>query len=170
MELLVIRHGIAEDRETFAATGKDDRLRPLTAKGRRKLREAVRGLRAAVGGVELVASSPLVRAVQTARIVARAYDRPVVEVAELEPDRSPEGFAEWLARRHEAAVAAVGHEPMLSLTVSFLLAGRPGTFLGLKKGAACLVAFPGRVEPGAGVLQWLAPPRLLRGLGVSGER
>ena len=87
MDLLVIRHGIAEDRETFAATGADDRQRPLTDKGRRRLREAVPGLHAAVPGVELVASSPLVRAVQTAKIVARAYRLPVVEIAELEPDQ-----------------------------------------------------------------------------------
>jgi phosphohistidine phosphatase len=163
MELLVIRHGIAEDRETFAATGKDDRLRPLTAEGRRKLRGAVRGLRAAVPGVELVASSPLVRAVQTARIVAKAYELPVVEVEELEPDQGPEGFAEWLAQRSEPIVAAVGHEPMLSLMVSFLLTGRSGSFLELKKGAACLVAFSGGVKPGGGVLQWAAPAKLLRG-------
>ena len=44
MDLLVIRHGIAEDRETFAATGADDRQRPLTDKGRRRLREAVPGV------------------------------------------------------------------------------------------------------------------------------
>ena len=162
MELLVIRHGIAEDREASAAAGKDDRLRPLTAKGRRKLREAVPGLRAAAERLDLVASSPLVRAVQTARIVARAYDVPVVEIRELEPDQGPEGFAEWLAQRTESSVAAVGHEPMLGLTVSFLLAGRSGSFLELKKGGACLEAYPGSVEPGAGVLQWAAPPKLLR--------
>jgi phosphohistidine phosphatase len=163
MELLVIRHGIAEDRETFAATGKDDRLRPLTTEGRRKLRAAVRGVRAAVRGVELVASSPLVRAVQTARIVAKAYELPVVEIEELEPDQGPEGFTEWLAQRNESIVAAVGHEPMLSLMVSFLLTGRSGSFLELKKGGACLVAFSGGVEPGGGVLQWAAPSKLLRG-------
>jgi phosphohistidine phosphatase len=166
MELLVIRHALAEDRERFAATGKDDRLRPLTAKGRRKLRDVVRGLRTVVRGLEVVASSPLVRAAQTARIVARAYDLPVVEIAELEPDQGPEAFTEWLAQRSESLVAAVGHEPMLGLMVSFLLAGRSGTFLEFKKSAACLVAFPGAVEPGGGVLQWAAPPRLLRGLGA----
>jgi phosphohistidine phosphatase len=126
MDVLVIRHGIAGDRETFAVTGKDDRLRPLTAKGRRKLREGARGLSAVVQALDLVASSPLVRAVQTARIVARAYDRvPVIEIPELEPDQGPEPFAEWLAQRSESVLAAVGHEPMLSLMVSFLLAGRP---------------------------------------------
>jgi phosphohistidine phosphatase len=163
MELLVIRHGIAEDRETFAATGKDDRLRPLTAEGRRKLRQAVRGVHAAVRGVELVASSPLVRAVQTARIVARAYELPIVEIGELEPDQGPEGFTEWLGQRSESVVAAVGHEPMLSLMVSFLLTGRSGSFLELKKGGACFVTFPGAVEPGGGVLHWAAPSKLLRG-------
>jgi phosphohistidine phosphatase len=165
MDLLVIRHGVAGDREAFAATGKDDRLRPLTPKGRRKLQESVRGLRTVVPELDLIASSPLVRAMQTARIVARAYDLPVVEIRELEPDQGPEGFAEWLAQRSESTVAAVGHEPMLGLTVSFLLAGHSGTFLELKKGAACLVAFPGQVGPGEGVLRWIVPPGLLRGLG-----
>ena len=167
MDLLVIRHGIAGERETFAATGKDDRLRPLTPKGRRKLREGARGLRVMVNTLDLVASSPLVRAVQTATIVARAYDRaPVIEIPELEPDQGPEPFAEWLASRGESVVAAVGHEPMLSLMVGFLLAGRPGTFLELKKGAACLVTFPARVEPGGGVLRWMLPRKALCALGA----
>jgi phosphohistidine phosphatase len=167
MRLLVIRHAIAEDREAFGATGRDDSLRPLTTKGRRKMREVARGLRTVMPGIDLLASSPLVRAMQTARIVSRAYDKlPIAEIAELEPDQGPEAFAEWLAQRSEATVAAVGHEPMLSLTVSFFLTGRAGAFLELKKGSACLVNFADRVEPGAGVLQWMLPPKPLRSLGA----
>ena len=45
MKLLLIRHAIAEEREDFARTGKDDRLRPLTDEGRKKMKQAARGLR-----------------------------------------------------------------------------------------------------------------------------
>ena len=126
MDLLVIRHGIAEDREAFAASGKDDAQRPLTDEGRRKMRQAARGLTAVVPALDVLASSPLVRARQTADLVAKAYSGlPVTEITQLQPDQPPEAFAEWVrGQALHGAVAAVGHEPLLGQIVSFLLAGR----------------------------------------------
>ena len=45
MRLLLLRHAIAEERTAFAATGKADRLRPLTDEGRKKMQQGRRGAR-----------------------------------------------------------------------------------------------------------------------------
>ena len=101
MRLLVIRHAIAEPRERFARTDEDDDLRPLTRKGRRRMRRAARGLRALVPALDVLATSPLVRARQTADIVARAYGGPAPQTVEaLRPDRPPDELLRWL---HEQA-------------------------------------------------------------------
>ena len=68
MNILVIRHAIAADRERHAEQhdGEDDGLRPLTARGRKRMREGARGLRRLVPKIDLLATSPLTRAAQTA--------------------------------------------------------------------------------------------------------
>jgi phosphohistidine phosphatase len=68
----VIRHAPAADRAEFAKTGKDDSERPLTDDGKTKMRRAARGLRSLVPKLDLLASSPYVRAHETAEIVADA--------------------------------------------------------------------------------------------------
>ena len=79
MRLLIVRHAIAEDRVAFAATGKDDDERPLTEEGRSRMEQGARGLRQLVPALDLVATSPLVRAVQTAEILAGAYEGVAIE-------------------------------------------------------------------------------------------
>lgn len=166
MELLVIRHGIAEDRDAFAASGTDDAQRPLTQEGRRKMRQVARALTTLVPALDVLASSPLVRARQTADLVAKAYSGlAITEITQLEPDQHPDAFAEWLGgQARRGVIAAVGHEPLLGRIVSHLLAGRAESFIELKKGGVCLVGFPDRVEPGAGLLRWALTPGQLREL------
>ena len=125
MELLVIRHGVAEEREDFAATGKDDSLRPLTKEGRWKMERGARALRHALPSLNVIATSPFTRAAQTAKIVATAYDDVDVErVDALTPDRRPQDFLAWLRERDpDDRVAAVGHEPHLGALVYWLLTG-----------------------------------------------
>ena len=65
--------------------------------------------------LDALVSSPLVRAVETAEIVAEAYGGLAVEQTPvLEPEREPKELADWLAGRSEATLAIVGHEPLLS--------------------------------------------------------
>src|SRR4029079_2131275 len=80
MKLIVIRHGAAMDREEFARTGASDDLRPLTAEGENELGRAVNGLRGEVRALSVLATSPLVRARQTAEIVANAFGRGSPEI------------------------------------------------------------------------------------------
>ena len=125
MQLLVVRHAIAEQREEFARTGKDDSQRPLTHDGRRKMRRGAVGLRAVVPAIDVLATSPLLRAVQTAEILAAVYNgRNMVTVKELSPDSEFPPFLRWLRTQDAGGtVAIVGHEPHLSGLTSWLLTG-----------------------------------------------
>jgi phosphohistidine phosphatase len=165
MKLLVIRHAIAEDREVFAETGRDDALRPLTAEGSRKMRRAARGLRQIVPTIDELVASPFTRASETAEIVRREYEIDRVETADvLRPDTGLDDVMNWLSQRTSDVVAIVGHEPHLSRLATYLVAGVDNSAVQLKKGGACLVSFDGAPRPASGCLMWSVPPGLLRDL------
>lgn len=169
MELLVVRHAIAEEREDFARTGRDDSERPLTGEGRRKMKTAAEGLRKIVHAVDVLASSPFTRAWQTAEIIGREFgDLAIERVEALEPERGPEEFLAWL-RTHEDGeekrIAVVGHEPHLSGLVTWLLTGELGHVIEFKKGGACLLALHGKAREGVATLLWAIPPGQLRAIG-----
>jgi len=166
MKLLLIRHAIAEEREDFARTGKDDRLGPLTDEGRKKMKQAARGLRHCVPDVELLATSPLTRAAQTGAIVDTVYGGlKEVEIDELAPEATPVDFLRWLRRQKADTVAAVGHEPSLSLILSWLLTGAERRIFAFRKGGAALLEFADEMGAGTATLLWAATPAQLRDLG-----
>ena len=100
MRLLAVRHAIAEEPEVFARTGRDDRLRPLTDEGRKRMRRGARGLRSLVPQIDLLATSPLIRAAQTGAILDAVYgDLPAVEIEQLAPEATPQDFLAWLRTR-----------------------------------------------------------------------
>lgn len=167
MELLVIRHAIAEDRDVFAATGKPDSERPLTDDGRRKFAKAARGLGALVEGVDVLATSTLARAIETGDVLAEELSLGrAVRLAELAPEAEPRALMPWLRRNAvRSCVAVVGHEPHLSLLVEYLLTGAPGRgFVALKKGGACLLSLGRRPVAGQAELGFLLTPGQLRRL------
>jgi phosphohistidine phosphatase len=166
MQLLVIRHAIAEDRDAFASSGRDDSERPLTAAGRDKMRRVAAGLRRAVPQVDLLAASPYVRAMQTAELVAEAYGiEAIKKVDALVPDAPLQQFLAWLERKASAdVVAIVGHEPHLGELVTWLMSGLPESRVEMKKGGAGLLEFHGQPGAGVGVLRWLMTPGQLRDL------
>jgi phosphohistidine phosphatase len=170
MELLVVRHAIAEEREAFAKTGKDDAERPLTPDGRRKFEKGARGLRRVADGVELLATSGLARADQTAELLQAAWDGKLraVRLRELAPDADPAALLRWLrgqARGRRKLVAVVGHEPHLSRFVEHALAGKASGFVELRKGGACLLDLGGSPQAGRAKLRWLLTAAQLRRLG-----
>jgi phosphohistidine phosphatase len=165
MRLLLIRHAIAEEREDFTRTGKDDRLRPLTDEGRKKMKQAARGLRTLVPEVDLLATSPLTRAAQTGAILDSVYGGlSVEEIEQLSPETTPAAFHLWLRQRKEETVAAVGHEPSLSQILSWLLTGTERHFFAFRKGGACLLDLPGEMGAGTATLCWALTPAQLRRL------
>src|SRR5256884_4378344 len=151
MRLLVVRHAIAEDREAFARSHKDDSTRPLTPDGRRKRGRAALGLKEFAPELELLAASPYKRALETAEIIAHAYgDQRVERVPELAPGAGIDRVIGWLTgQAARNTLTIVGHEPDLSQLVCVLLAGSNGPFLELRKGAACLLEFPGALGKAA---------------------
>ena len=72
MHIVIVRHGIAEDREASNRAAPDDALRQLTKEGRQKMRKAAKGLKRILPALDLIATSPLMRAAQTAEILAEA--------------------------------------------------------------------------------------------------
>jgi phosphohistidine phosphatase len=166
MKLLIVRHAVAEDRELFAQSGEDDSLRPLTKLGRKKMRVAAAGLAAAAPSIDVLATSPFVRATETADIVASAFRRPASYTVEaLVPERPAAEFVDWMHTIEDAEViAAVGHEPHLGRLVSWLATARKQPFLELKKGGACLLELGSAPSPGTARLLWVLTPKQLRRL------
>jgi phosphohistidine phosphatase len=167
MKLLLVRHAPAGDRLAWIAAGKDDFLRPLVPEGRRRMREAARGLARLVDPPAALATSPLVRAVETADVLARALDVPAAEELDaLRPGSPARALLPWLREhRDDELVAAVGHEPHLGGLASWLLAGRARPFVALKKGGACLLDLGGSPREGGAVLVWAMQPGQLRRVG-----
>ena len=168
MKLLLIRHAVAEEREDFAKTGDPDEQRPLTDVGRKKMKRAARGLAEIVDRIELIATSPLKRAVQTAEVLAKEFGSAVQTTTDaLEPEQAFENFLVWLKRLDDVeTVAAVGHEPHLSGLASWLLTTNETPLFEFKKGGVCLLEFEGAVESGSARLRWLLTPAQLRAIGA----
>lgn len=167
MKILIVRHGPAGDREEWERAGKDDRLRPLTPKGKKEVRKAAAGLARLVPELDLIATSPWTRARQTAEIVNKEYGVEIEDVEELTSDHRPEALGSWLGQQSgREAIAVVGHEPHLGLLVGYLLTGTSASFVDLKKGGASLIEMEEPSRPGTGCLEWLLSDRELRQLGA----
>ena len=128
------------------------------------MRKAAKGLRKVLKTVDVLATSPLLRAKQTAEIVAKAYgDTKPLEVDALSPGSRPAELLKWLKSNTSNHIALIGHEPHLSMATSTLLTGVEKPFMTLKKGGACLLEFPADIEAGrAKLLCTLSPSQLRR--------
>ncbi|MBA3558244.1 MAG: histidine phosphatase family protein [Gemmatimonadaceae bacterium] len=167
MQLLLIRHAIAQDRDEFARGGRPDAERPLTDLGRRRMRAGTKGLRQLVSTIDLLATSPLVRTTETANIVAEAYALPdPTPVVALTPDATAAAFLSWLrAQDADKTIAVVGHDPGLPHIVGLLLTGKAAPIIAMKKGAVCLLSVDGLPRTVTAVLRWSLAPAHLRDLG-----
>lgn len=160
MELCLVRHGIATVRGD--ASYRDDALRPLTPEGREKMAGAAAGL-AQLFQPQLVLSSPLVRARQTADIIVVASGGPKLQMHDGLANGDHQAVMGASARPGIERVTLVGHEPRLSEMLSWLLTGSEGRLRsGFKKGGAALVEFGSDPRPGTGELRWMIPPGTLR--------
>jgi phosphohistidine phosphatase len=164
MQLLVIRHAIAEDKKSFAQSGRPDTERPLTSRGRRIMKRVAGGLRREVESIDVLAASPLVRAAQTAAIVAREYGDLFVEtVPALEPESAPNELAAWLRTQQDAGVVAiVGHEPHLGTLVTWLMSGSRASHVEIEKSGACLLDIERKPGARCATMRWLLTPGMLK--------
>jgi phosphohistidine phosphatase len=165
VDVYLVRHAIAFDPD--ATAWPDDRDRPLTTAGQKKFRRAAKGLKTLVPTVDVVLSSPLVRAWQTAEILQDKAGWPAaVRTDALEPGRPPADIlAALLPHASVDSIALVGHEPTLHELAAYLLAGDAGTFrLTMRKGGVARLQFMDALRAGAADLEWLLAPRILRAL------
>lgn len=162
-ELYLIRHGVAEAR---GEAWPDDAKRPLTGEGMTKLRKAIRGLAQIGVAFDVILTSPLLRARQTADIVASAFDpRPpgVVVTEALLPGATYQALlAELEKHARRKRIALVGHEPGLGELAARLTGSRqPFAF---KKGGVCRIDVERVQSSGTGALRWFLTPRIMRAL------
>lgn len=164
MQLYLVRHGIALDVGQEGVTRDGDR--PLSKEGIRKTQEVGRGLAALGVHPDRIVSSPLVRAEQTARILAAELALPGdPEPCDLlQPGESPADFTAWLAKQKVDSLLAVGHLPDVAELTSHLIAGTPNANVLFKKAAACCIHFEESPARGTGCLEWLMQPGQIRHL------
>ena len=159
-ELYLIRHGLAEAR---GDAWPDDAKRPLTEEGMSRLRKQVRGLARLGVSVDLILTSPFVRARQTAEIVAGGlHPQPhMVNLDSLTPDGSYADVVADLAKHgRRSRIALVGHEPGIGELAARLIGSRHR--LPFKKGAVCCIEIDSLPPGGPGDLRWFVSPRILR--------
>ena len=167
MQVLIIRHAPAEDREEFARQGQPDDLRPLTNQGKAKMCKNVQGLQKIIPQIHRIVESPFVRARQTADLLAYAYPRARRQVlSALAPLGSETAILNYLRENANPThtLALVGHEPDLGELATWLLSGQADIWMPLKKGSASLLRFDKEIEAGEAELGWLLTPRQLRQL------
>lgn len=161
MNLYILRHGIAADRDSREYPNDD--LRPLTGRGIDRMRRQVAGMNAIGVAPDVIIASPLVRAAQTADIVRQGMKPPprIVPSNALAPEAHPSAILHEIAAHHAAAadVMVVGHEPHLSSLVAFALTGSIADIIKLKKGALCKLTLVPPNTPDRARLLWALTPR-----------
>lgn len=162
-----MRHAIAHD---LGADGsRTDAERTVTDEGRANTRAAAHAMRRLELDFDTVWTSPLVRARQTAAIVAEVLNKTHVlrEAPELALGAGPDRLIQALTRlNRQASALLVGHEPDLSRFVAFLVWGSlDADRIAFKKGALCRLDCQLGLRPGKATLRWLLTPKQLRLLG-----
>jgi phosphohistidine phosphatase len=161
MNLYLIRHAIAVDKY------EDDSQRPLTDKGRKKMRNIAKGLRALGVEFDLILSSPYVRAAETAEILADVFKmkKEVKFSDNLVPTGDPNLLiAELSETSNVESVAIVGHEPFLTSLIGLLVSDNASVDITLKKGGVCSLSADDLHHTRKASMDWLLTPGILVGI------
>jgi phosphohistidine phosphatase len=165
MQLYIVRHGIAIDREDPKCP--PDPQRYLTEEGIEKTKQVAKGLAALGVTADLLLSSPYVRAAQTAEIFAAALDYAKQKIRRTDlllPGAEPSLLFRELAKdRQASSIFLFGHAPQLDDIVATAL-GSKRHLTSLKKAGVALLELK-RISPPIAALIWLATPKLLRRAG-----
>ena len=158
-QLFLIRHGVAEER---GDAWPDDAKRPLSEDGIERFQRSARGLARLDVWIDVVLTSPLVRARQTADIVASAFDpRPsIITIESLAPGGSyPSLVADLEKHGRKTRIALVGHEPGIGELGARLIGSRHS--FEFKKGAVCRIDVDEIPPVGPGDLRWFLTPKVI---------
>jgi phosphohistidine phosphatase len=163
LELYLIRHGIAAERgEQYP----DDSKRPLTSQGISRLKQEAKGLDELDVSIGVFLTSPLVRAKQTADVLAEGMKGhpPVITTDSLAPAGATAAVMQEISKHlRKGSIALVGHEPNMGELAARLIGGRAP--IEFKKGAVCRIDFDVPPPKGIGMLRWFLTPKMLRKLG-----
>lgn len=161
MNLYIMRHGIAVDREE--GKFKKDELRPLTLKGKRKVLKIAKGLMTFGVSFDLILSSPYARARKTAEIVADVYEgrNALVFTSALAVTGNPVELVAEIQKNYKSKknILLVGHEPYLSGFISVLVSGSANLSITMKKGGVCALQVDSLRYGRCAALNWLLAPR-----------
>jgi phosphohistidine phosphatase len=154
MNIYLIRHGDSEG----ISKGVKDAERKLTPDGEIKLKNATLFWKNIIPEFDYIISSPYLRALQTARIIASAYDhkKEIFIDKRLGCGSETADLIEILNSFQSGEIAIIGHQPDLSNHVSRLVSNS-GAFVEFKKGAIAKISFNNKVREGKGVLEFLIP-------------
>ncbi|HEX3067648.1 MAG TPA: histidine phosphatase family protein [Thermoanaerobaculia bacterium] len=155
--IVLLRHGIAEPH----GAREDDDARILTKTGNRRMKQIGRGLAEIFPKAEAIYSSPLIRCVETAEWVEKAYGSAVhmKTTDALKPDADVVAFRALLKKIKARYIIFVGHEPNLSTTMLAMTGLQSGNAIELKKGGGYGLRL---AADGSANLEWMLPPRVLR--------
>lgn len=157
MKLLFLRHAIAED----ATPGMRDGDRALTEEGRVQVPLVANALQLLGTVPDIVLSSPLARAKETAELLAPLLGCRVEFVDEFRPGNGSLEDLQRVLRRYTAnTIMIVGHEPDLASLVARLANADERGIL-IKKAGLVRVDIDGRVQEGRGHLVWLLTPKVM---------
>jgi phosphohistidine phosphatase len=169
MELYILRHAIAAERGLVHYPNDD---RPLTPDGIDKMKKGAEGIRAVVAGLDVIFTSPLQRARETAKITAQVFDTPtkIKFVKAMLPEAGTDEMLALLEKLPlKGRVMVVGHEPGLGKLASFLLrAEQP--MIEFKKGSLCRIDLEPFPKAKKGKLIWHLTPKQLRLIGKSNKQ
>lgn len=149
----MLRHGDAVPR---GAPGYPNDDRPLTEEGIKKLTESAKGIASLAGGFDVIISSPLIRALDTAKLTAEAvsYEKEIPTTEYLIPGNPMRSLFNFLKDFNESwKMLLVGHEPQLGYLASYLL-GIEEHVIEFKKGGVCRIDISGFPPKKKGVLVW----------------
>ena len=158
MHLYLLRHGVAEE----ARLGIVDADRALTSDGRKKLRHVLQTIADARVKPNLIFSSHLKRALQTADIAkdVLGYDEDIIKTKALAPAASPEQIWEEVRiHKNEPSLLLVGHNPLFDSLAAFLL-GTPNLKIDFKKGAIMRIDLESFGAQPRGILCWYLTAKL----------
>ena len=155
MNIYLIRHGDAEG----ISKGLKDSERKLTTEGEMKIRNAALYWRNIIPEFDYIISSPYLRSLQTAKIIADIYNhkKEIIVDKRLGCGSETESIIEMLSSYQTGEIAIVGHQPDLSNHLSRFISGS-GASAEFKKGAIAKISFNNKIREGKGVLELLVSP------------
>jgi phosphohistidine phosphatase len=162
LELFVLRHG--EAGKALPPSPKELQ-RPLTEAGREEIESIGKSLKSWGLNFDIVLTSPLRRAKETAETVAKVLE--IEDRLEESDDLKPEGnrlqlFNKLSKMKSQASVLIVGHEPYLSVLIGDIIAGNPNSHISLKKGGMAKIEIDTFSPKILGELKWLLTARQIR--------